>query len=192
MKLFLKGDRCLTEKCSVERRKYPPGQHGQRRTKLSDYAIQLREKQKVKNTYGLMEKQFRRYFTWAARSKSVTGDMLLQYLERRLDNVVFRMGFAANRRQARQLIVHGFFRVNDRKVDVPSFLVRPGDVIGAGEAGKKLGSVEDSMAKAEHRGFPDWVELDTKNFSGKVSHLPAREEIALDAQEQLIVELYSK
>ncbi|KKL12558.1 hypothetical protein LCGC14_2534560 [marine sediment metagenome] len=191
-KLFLKGDRCFTEKCSVERRKYPPGQHGQRRTKLSDYAIQLREKQKVRNSYGLMEKQFRRYYDWASRSRDVTGDVLLRYLERRLDNVVFRMGFAANRRQARQLVSHGFFQVNGRRVNVPSFIVRAGDIVTPSEAGKKLGVITDSMARAVHRGIPDWVEVDSDNLTGKVMHLPAREEIAVTAQEQLIVELYSK
>ncbi len=191
-KLFLKGDRCFTEKCSVERRKYPPGQHGQRRTKLSDYAIQLREKQKVRNSYGLMEKQFRRYYDWASRSRDVTGDVLLRYLERRLDNVVFRMGFAANRRQARQLVGHGFFQVNGRKVNVPSFIARAGDIVTPTEAGKKLGVITDSMARAVHRGIPDWVEVDSDNLLGKVMHLPAREEIAVTAQEQLIVELYSK
>ena len=147
-KLFLKGDRCFTEKCSVERRKYPPGQHGQRRTKLSDYAIQLREKQKVRNSYGLMEKQFRRHYDWASRSRDVTGDVLLRYLERRLDNVAFRMGFAANRRQARQLVSHGFFQVNGRRVNVPSYIVRAGDVVTPNEAGKKLGVITDSMARA--------------------------------------------
>ena len=191
-KLFLKGDRCMTEKCSVERRKYPPGQHGQRRTKLSDYAMQLREKQKARNSYGLMEKQFRRYYDWASRSRDVTGDVLLRFLERRLDNVIFRMGFAANRRQARQLVSHGFFQVNDRKIDVASFIVRPGDVVTPSEAGKKLIVITTSMARAVHRGMPSWVEVDSANLTGKVLHLPAREEIALNVQEQLIVELYSK
>ena len=191
-KLFLKGDRCLTEKCSVERRKYPPGQHGQRRTKLSDYAMQLREKQKVRNSYGLMEKQFRRYYDWASRSRDVTGDVLLRFLERRLDNVVFRMGFAANRRQARQLISHGFLQVNGRKVDIASFIVRPGDVVSPSDAGKQLVVVTTSMARAVHRGVPSWVEVDSAKFSGTISHLPARDEIDITAQEQLIVELYSK
>ena len=191
-KLFLKGDRCYTEKCSVERRKYPPGQHGQRRTKLSDYAMQLREKQKVRNTYGLLEKQFRRYFEWADRTKDVTGDVLLRFLERRLDNVVFRMGFASNRRQARQLVSHRIMTVNGRKVNIASYIVRPGDVVTPTEAGKKLAVIQESMAKAQHRGMPTWVEVDAENLTGKVLHLPAREEIALDANEQLIVELYSK
>ena len=191
-KLFLKGDRCFTEKCAVERRKYPPGQHGQRRTKLSDYAMQLREKQKVRNSYGLMEKQFRRYYDWASRSRDVTGDVLLRYLERRLDNVVFRMGFAVNRRQARQLVGHGFFTVNGRKVNVPSYIVKAGDVVSPSEAGKKMEVIQRSMATAVHRGIPSWVEVDSDKLAAKVMHLPAREEIAITAQEQLIVELYSK
>lgn len=191
-KLFLKGDRCFTEKCSVERRKYPPGQHGQRRSKISDYGIQLREKQKVRNTYGLVEKQFRKYYEMATRRKGVTGELLLQFLERRLDNVVYRMGFADNRRQARQLVGHGFFRLNGRPVNIPSCLVRKGDVVEATEAGRKVPSIEESMSKAVHRGIPEWIELDSTNFKGTISHLPSREEIALPVQEQLIVELYSK
>jgi small subunit ribosomal protein S4 len=192
VKLFLKGDRCFTEKCSLERRKYPPGQHGQRRTKLSDYAMQLREKQKVRNTYGLMEKQFRRYYDWASRSKDITGDVLLRFLERRLDNAVFRMGFAVNRRQARQLVSHGYLTVNGRRVNVASYIVREGDVVAPSEAGKKLAVILESMAKAVHRGLPSWVEVDSDKLTATVLHLPARDEIALDAQEQLIVELYSK
>jgi small subunit ribosomal protein S4 len=191
-KLFLKGDRCFTEKCSVERRRYPPGQHGQRRTKHSDYATQLREKQKVRNTYGVLEKQFRRYYEWADRTRDVTGDVLLRYLERRLDNVVFRMGFAASRRQSRQLVGHGFIAVNGRRVNIPSYIVRAGDVVTPTEAGKKLAVIQESMTKAVHRGLPAWLEVDGDNLTGKVLHLPAREEIALEAQEQLIVELYSK
>lgn len=192
-KLFLKGDRCFTEKCGVERRKYPPGQHGQRRAKLSDYAIQLRAKQKVRSSYGLlMERQFKKYFGMAEKHKGVTGEVLLQLLERRLDNMVYRMGFAANRRQARQLIGHGFFRVNGREVNIPSYLVKVGDVVEVNEKGRKLGSVEDSISKAMHRGLPDWIELDSENFRGTVSRIPSREEIAMPVQEQLIVELYSK
>lgn len=192
-KLFLKGDRCFTEKCGVERRKYPPGQHGQRRAKLSDYAIQLRAKQKVRSSYGLlMERQFRKYFGMAEKHKGVTGEVLLQLLERRLDNMVYRMGFAANRRQARQLIGHGFFRVNGREVNIPSYLVKVGDVVEVNEKGRKLGSVEDSISKAMHRGLPAWIELDSENFRGTVSRIPSREEIAMPVQEQLIVELYSK
>jgi small subunit ribosomal protein S4 len=192
-KLFLKGDRCFTEKCGVERRKYPPGQHGQRRGKLSDYAIQLRAKQKVRNSYGLlMEKQFRKYFERAERRTGVTGEVLLQLLESRLDNVVYRMGFAANRRQARQLVGHGFFQVNGRPVNIPSYQVKPGDVVEVREAGRNIPSIGDSLSKAQHRGIPAWVELDADNFRGRLLHLPSREEIALPFQEQLIVELYSK
>lgn len=192
-KLFLKGDRCFTEKCSVERRKYPPGQHGQRRSKVSDYGVQLREKQKLRNMYGmLMEKQFKKYYETAASKKGVTGEMLLQLLEGRLDNMVYRMGFASNRRQARQLINHGFFLVNGRAVNIPSCQVRVGDVVAAAEKGRKLPSVEDSMQKALHRGTPGWLEVDSDNFKGKMTHVPSREDIQMPVHEQLIVELYSK
>lgn len=191
-KLFLKGDRCFTEKCAAERRKYPPGQHGQRRTKLSDYAMQLRMKQKVRNSYGLLEKQFRKYFTMADRSKGVTGETLLQLLETRLDNAVFRMGFASNRRQARQLVGHGYFTVNGRRTRVPSYRLRAGDVVEVKEAGRALSVIQDSLSKAVARGIPSWVQVDAGAFTAKVDHLPAREEIAITAQEQLIVELYSK
>ena len=191
-KLFLKGDRCFTEKCAVERRKYAPGQHGQRRGKLSDYGIQLREKQKVRNSYSVLEKQFRKYFFIAERKSGVTGEVLLQLLERRLDNVVYRMGFTANRRQGRQLVGHGFFTVNGIKVNIPSYIVRTGDVVGVTENGKKLASVSDSMQKAGHRGLPAWVEVDANALKGKVIHLPTREEIQMPANEQLIVELYSR
>lgn len=191
-KLFLKGDRCFTEKCAVERRKYPPGQHGQRRGKLSDYGIQLREKQKVRNSYSVLEGQFRKYFFTADRKKGVTGEVLIQLLERRLDNVVFRMGFSANRRQGRQLVGHGFFLVNGVRTNIPSFSVRPGDVVAVSEAGKKIPSIADSVQKASHRGLPSWVEVDAGGLKGKVLHMPTREEISLPAQEQLIVELYSR
>jgi len=191
-KLFLKGDRCYTEKCSVERRKYPPGQHGQRRSKISDYGIQLREKQKVRNAYGVLERQFRKYYEVASRRKGVTGEVLLQLLERRLDNIAYRMGFADNRRQARQLVNHGFFLVNGRPVDIPSFLVKAGDTVEVTEKGRKIPSVSESISKAVHRGVPGWIELDGESFRGKVSHVPSREEIGVTAQEQLIVELYSK
>jgi len=191
-KLFLKGDRCFTDKCAVERRKYPPGQHGQRRRKLSDYAIQLREKQKAKEIYNILERQFKRYFHIAERMKGMTGENLLQLLERRLDNVVYRLGFASNRRQARQLVTHGHFTVNDRRVNIPSYLVRPGDVISPKKSSKKLDVIQESISKAEHRGFPSWLEIDVENLRGKVLHLPSREEMALPIQEQLIVELYSK
>jgi small subunit ribosomal protein S4 len=191
-KLFLKGDRCLTEKCSVERRRYPPGQHGQRRGKLSDYGVQLREKQKVRNSYGILEKQFRKYFEISERKKGVTGEVLLQMLERRLDNVVCRMGFASSRGQGRQLVSHGFFLVNGRAVNIPSYSVRVGDVVEVKEAGRKVPAIKDSITKALHRGLPEWIELDSGNFSAKVLNIPSRDEIPVPAQEQLIVELYSK
>ncbi|MCX5717088.1 MAG: 30S ribosomal protein S4 [Nitrospirae bacterium] len=191
-KLFLKGDRCFTEKCSVERRKYPPGQHGQRRTKISDYGIQLREKQKTRKSYGLFEKQFRIYFHEAERRKGTTGELLLQLLERRLDNAAFRMGFAINRREARQFITHGHFTVNGRAVSIPSYLIKAGDVIEVREKSRKIPSLADNMSRLENRGIPAWVEVDSASFKGKVLHIPSREEMQLPIQEQLIVELYSK
>ena len=191
-KLFLKGDRCYTDKCAVERRKYAPGQHGQRRKKFSDYALQLREKQKAKETYGVLENQFKRYFYIADKKKGITGSNLLQLLESRLDNVVYRLGFASNRRQARQLVLHGHVTVNDRRVNIPSSLVRPGDLIGLKEASKKLVVIEENIAKIEHRGLPSWLEMDVKDLKGKILHSPSRDEIQLPVQEQLIVELYSK
>jgi small subunit ribosomal protein S4 len=191
-KLFLKGERCFTDKCGVERRKYGPGQHGQRRKKLSDYALQLREKQKAKETYGVLEKQFKRYFYMADKKKGVTGSNLLQFLESRLDNVVYRLGIASNRRQARQLVLHGHINLNDRRVNIPSCLVRAGDVISVKEGSRKNVIIEDNIAKIEHRGMPSWVEMDVNTLSGKVLNLPVREDIELPVQEQLIVELYSK
>lgn len=191
-KLFLKGDRCYTDKCAVERRKYSPGQHGQRRRKLSDYALQLREKQKAKETYGVLEKQFRRYYYMADKKKGVTGSNLLQLLESRLDNVVYRMGLASNRRQARQFVLHGHVTLNDRRVNIPSCLVKPGDMIGLKESSKKIAMIEENVAKIEHRGLPSWVEVDTTSLKGKVLHVPARDEIEIPVQEQLIIELYSK
>lgn len=191
-KLFLKGERCYTEKCAVERRKYPPGQHGQSRVKLSDYGIQLREKQKTKKNYGLVERQFRNYFHEAERQKGATGEVLLQLLERRLDNVVFRMGFAANRREARQLIAHGHFLVNGRAINIPSYLVKAGDIIEVKEISREIPSISDNLSKIEHRGLPNWIEVDSLNFKGKVLHIPSGEEMQLPVQEQLIVELYSK
>jgi small subunit ribosomal protein S4 len=191
-KLFLKGDRCYTDKCAIERRKYAPGQHGQKRRKFSDYALQLREKQKAKETYGILEKQFKRYFYTADRKEGVTGSNLLQLLERRLDNVVYRFGFASNRRQARQLVLHGHVAVNDKRVNIPSYLIRPGDIIGLKETSRKLKVIEENVSKIEHRGLPSWVEIDVANLRGKILHNPSRDEIQLPIQEQLIVELYSK
>jgi len=191
-KLFLKGDRCFTEKCAVERRQYPPGQHGQRRGKLSDYGVQLREKQKVRNTYGVLEKQFRKYFHKAETKKGVTGEVLLQFLETRMDNVVYRMGFAPNRNGARQLVGHGHFLVNGKDVNIPSFKLQVGDTIEVKTSSRDLGAITDSISRVEQRGIPSWVEMDFKNFKGKVLQVPSREDIQLTAQEQLIVELYSK
>ncbi len=191
-KLFLKGDRCYTDKCAVERRKYAPGQHGQRRRKLSDYALQLREKQKAKETYGLLESQFKKYFYMADKKTGITGSRLLQLLESRLDNVVYRLGFASNRRQARQLVLHGHISVNDKRVNIPSYLIRPGDLIGLKEVSKKLVVIEENMSKMEHRGLPSWLEMDTGNLTGKILHYPTRDEIEMPIREQLIVELYSK
>ncbi len=191
-KLFLKGDRCYTEKCAVERRKYPPGQHGQSRSKLSDYGIQLREKQKTRKSYGILETQFRRYFAEAERQKGTTGEVLLQLLERRLDNVVFRMGFAVNRREGRQLVGHGHFFVNGKKVSIPSYIVRPGDVIEVKESSRSIPVITDNISKMEHREIPAWVEVSGSEFKGKVVHVPSREDVHLPIQEQLIIELYSK
>jgi small subunit ribosomal protein S4 len=191
-KLFLKGDRCYTEKCAVERRQYPPGQHGQRRSKISDYGIQLREKQKVRKMYGVLEKQFRRYFLEAEKKKGVTGELLLQFLETRLDNIVCRMGFAPNRNCARQLVCHGHFLVNGMKVNIPSYILQEGDSVEVKETSRDLEIVKDSLSKVEQRGVPSWIEIDSQKFKGKVLKIPAREEIQLPAQEQLIVELYSK
>lgn len=191
-KLFLKGTRCYTEKCSFEKRKYPPGQHGHNKSKLSDYGLQLREKQKVKRIYGVMEKQFKNYFEKATKMKGVTGENLLKLLEKRLDNVVYRMGFAINRRQARQLVRHGFITVNGRKVDIPSYLVKPGDIIEVTQSGKELEIIKESLAMAEQKGFPVWLEVNVEEMKGKFLRLPEREEIALPVQEQLIVEFYSK
>ncbi|HSB32304.1 MAG TPA: 30S ribosomal protein S4 [Candidatus Sulfobium mesophilum] len=191
-KLFLKGDRCFTEKCAVERRQYPPGQHGQRRGKLSDYGVQLREKQKVRNTYGVLEKQFRKYFHKAERKKGVTGEVLLQFLETRMDNIVHRMGFAPNRNSARQLVRHGHFLINGRDVNVPSFNVHVGDIVEVRTSSRDLDTIKDSISRVEQRGIPSWVEMDFQNFKGKVLQIPSREDIQLTAQEQLIVELYSK
>lgn len=191
-KLFLKGDRCYTEKCAVERRQYPPGQHGQRRGKLSDYGVQLREKQKVRKIYGVLEKQFRRYFHIAEKKKGVTGEVLLQLLETRLDNIVCRMGFAPNRNSARQLVTHGHFLVNGKKVNIPSCNLQVGDTVEVKEASREMDIIKDSLSKVEQRGIPSWIEVDFQNFKGKVLQIPTREEIQLPAQEQLIVELYSK
>jgi small subunit ribosomal protein S4 len=192
LKLFLKGDRCFKEKCAFERRGYPPGQHGRRRTKVQNYGIQLREKQKVKRMYGVLERQFRGYFARAARSKGITGTNLLQTLERRLDNVVYRLGFASSRSMARQLVSHGHIQVDGRKMSVPSALVKPGSVIALREKSRQNEQVKICVDTAKGRGVPAWLELDADQFRGTVRQLPERDEILMPIQEQLIVELYSK
>ena len=192
LKLFLKGDRCYTEKCSVDRRPYPPGVHGQGRTKFSSYGVQLREKQKVKRIYGLMERQFRITFDRAARMKGIKGENLLLLLERRLDNMVYRMGFARTRREARQLVHHGHFRVNGKRVNVPSALLRVGDVVEVRERSRKMAMLADSLDAIERRGLPAWIELDRAKMQATVKAFPSREDITMPIQEQMIVELYSK
>ena len=192
LKLFLKGDRCFKEKCAFERRGYAPGQHGRRRGKVQGYGIQLREKQKVKRMYGMLEKQFRNYFDKAARRKGITGTTLLQMLERRLDNVVYRLGFASSRAMARQLVAHGHFTVNGRKVSVPSALLRPGNVVALREGSRKNEQIKICLDTAKGRGVPGWLELDADRFQGLMKQSPSREEITMPIQEQLIVELYSK
>ena len=193
LKLFLKGDRCFGEKCAFERRPYVPGQHGQRRGgKMSDYRLQLREKQKVKRIYGVLEKQFRRYYRQAERQKGVTGTNLLVLLETRLDNTVYRMGFAASRNQARQLVLHNHFRVNGRKANIPSIQVRVGDTVEVKESSKKATQILEAMETVVRRGVPNWIEVEKENFKGTLKALPNREDLTMPIQEQLIVELYSK
>jgi len=191
-KLFLKGDRCYSDKCAVERRNYPPGQHGQRRPKFSSYGEQLREKQKVKRIYGLLERQFRLTFERAERQRGITGANLLVLLERRLDNMVYRLGFAPSRAAARQLVTHGHFTVNGRKVNIPSYLVSPGDVIELKPSSRNIQMIQESLEAVVRRGVPSWLELDKEQFRGKVLALPTREELTMPVREQLIVELYSK
>jgi small subunit ribosomal protein S4 len=193
MKLFLKGERCYTEKCAIEKRNFAPGQHGKaRKSKLAGYGIQLREKQKVKRIYGVLEDQFRRYFEAAERTRGITGETLLQLLERRLDNVTYRLGFATSRAQARQLVRHGHFTVNGRKVDIPSYSVKPGDVVSVRQSSRKNASILHAMEEVKGRGVPEWLQFDADQVSAKVSSIPTREQINLPVQEQLIVELYSK
>lgn len=192
MKLFLKGDRCYTDKCSIERRNYPPGQHGQKRPKFSEYSIQLREKQKVKRMYGLLENQFRRTFAVAAKVKGITGETLLSLLERRLDNVTYRLGFASSRAEARLLVRHGHILVNGKRVNVPSYFVRVGDVVSVKEQSRQVSRILMALEGAQRRGVPEWAELDRDNFSGRIKLLPARSDITMPINEKLIVELYSK
>jgi small subunit ribosomal protein S4 len=192
LKLFLKGDRCYSEKCAFERRGYAPGDHGQLRKKFSDYGVQLREKQKLKRMYGLLEKQFRGYFEKADRQKGITGSNLLLFLERRLDNMVFRMGFANSRTEARQLIRHNHFMVSGKPVNIPSYLIKPGDEVQVREGSRKVERILEAMGTVVRRGVPQWLELDRSNFKGLVKMLPTREELTMPVREQLVVELYSK
>ncbi|MDH3445283.1 MAG: 30S ribosomal protein S4 [Deltaproteobacteria bacterium] len=192
LKLFLKGERCYTDKCAIERRNYPPGQHGQARKKFSAYSIQLREKQKVKRMYGLLEHQFRRTFAQAARIRGITGETLLVLLERRLDNVAYRLGFASSRAEARTLVRHRHVLVNGRNVNIPSYIVRVGDVISVKEQSRQITRVLSAMEGAQRRGVPDWAELDRDTCSGRIKLLPARGDVTMPINEKLIVELYSK
>ncbi len=193
MKLFLKGERCYTDKCAIERRSYPPGQHGQGRgKKATEYSIQLREKQKLKRIYGTLEKPFRRMFASAERGHGVTGENLLLLLERRLDNTVYRMGFAISRSEARQLVRHGHFLVNNRRVTIPSYMVSVGDEIQVREASRKITRIQEAVDLAQRRGVPEWLEVNKDTFLGKMRAYPARADITVPVNEQLIVELYSK
>ncbi|NSW91213.1 MAG: 30S ribosomal protein S4 [Firmicutes bacterium] len=191
-KLFLKGDRCYTEKCAINRRAYSPGQHGQQRRKLSEYGMQLREKQKARRFYGVLEKQFRKYFEMATNMKGVTGENLLRILESRLDNVVYRLGLATSRPEARQLVRHNHFYVNGKRVNIPSYLLKPGDIITVTEKSRNSEKFKEILEKTRGKVIPKWLEFDPDNLTGKVVSLPSREEIDLPVQEHLIVELYSK
>ncbi len=192
LKLFLKGDRCYTDKCAIDRRAYPPGQHGQGRKKVTDYGTQLREKQKVRRMYNLLEKQFRGYFKTADQKKGVTGDNLLIMLESRLDNMVYRLGFANSRNEARQLVNHGHFLVNGKKVDICSYQIKKGSVVEVREKSRKIARISDSLDAVLRRGVPEWLELEREAFKGTVKALPTREDITMPIQESMIVELYSK
>lgn len=192
-KLFLKGARCYTHRCAVDRRAYAPGQHGSdQRTKLSNYGLQLREKQKLKRIYGLMEIQFKNYFFRAARRKGVTGEVLLQYLERRLDNVIYQLGFATSRRQARQIVNHGYVFVNDHMVNIPSFLVKDNDEVFIKFKKNNQKIIQDNIESSKNRKVPEWLEVDPNHFKAKVKRLPQREDINFPVNEQLVVELYSR
>jgi small subunit ribosomal protein S4 len=193
MKLFLKGERCYTEKCAIEKRNLPPGQHGKlRKAKLAGYGLQLREKQKVKRIYGVLENQFRRYFEVADRTRGITGETLLQLLERRLDNVIYRLGLATSRSQARQLVRHGHFLINGKKVDIPSYSLKPGDVVSVRGTSAQNATIQHAIEEVKGRGIPEWLTFDAGELTGRVNALPTREQINLPVQEQLIVELYSK
>jgi small subunit ribosomal protein S4 len=192
LKLFLKGERCYTDKCAIERRNYPPGQHGQGRVKFSEYSLQLREKQKLKRMYRLLEGQFRRLFERADRTKGITGETLMILLERRLDNMVYRLGFANSRAEARQLVRHGHFLVNERKVDIPSALVKAGDVVTVRDRSRKVARIQEALELSQRRGVPEWLEVDRANFTGRIKALPARTDLTMPINEKLVVELYSK
>lgn len=191
-KLFLKGERCYTDKCAMENRAFPPGEHGQGRIRTSEYRIHLREKQKLRCSYGVSEGQFHRYYDKAKRSKGKTGEMLLSLLERRLDNIVYRSGFASSRSEARQLITHGHFRVNGRKTDIPSFLVKSGDEIDVKEKSKKISQINESIESREQRGIAEWLEVDPKAMKCTIKALPERKDLPMAVEETLIVEYYSK
>lgn len=192
LKLFLKGDRCFTDKCAIERRQYSPGQHGQRRGKLSEYGHQLREKQKLKRLYGLRERQFHHFFEVAARKRGVTGENLLVMLEQRLDNMVYRLGFARSRAEARNMVLHGHVLVGGKRVTIPSYLIKAGTQVSMSEKAKKLVTVQEAVEGAERRGLPEWVRLDKEKFLGEVVALPKRDQLTMPIEEQLVVELYSK
>jgi len=193
MKLFLKGERCYTDKCAIEKRNFAPGQHGKtRKQKLAGYGVQLREKQKVKRIYGVLEDQFRRYFETADRTRGITGETLLQLLERRFDNVVYRLGLATSRAQARQLVRHGHFLINGKKVDIPSYSLRAGDLVAVRGSSQKNPAIAHAIEEVKGRGIPGWLTFDAGEQAGKILSLPTREQINLPVQEQLIVELYSK
>ncbi len=191
-KLFLKGTRCYTHKCAVSRREYAPGQHGQRKTKLSNFGVQLREKQKVKRIYGVLEKQFRNYFIKAAGTKGITGHILLQFLERRLDSVIFNLGFAKSRKDARQIVSHNHVSVNNRRVNISSFMVKPNDIVTVKTDAKTTATIKANLEATKERKVPAWLEVDASNLTAKVARVPAREDVAFAVNEQLIVELYSR
>ena len=191
-KLFLKGEKCFTSKCPIESRPFPPGQHGQKRARLSDYALQLREKQKLRRVYGVLERQFRNYYAEAARIKGSTGEKLLQLLESRLDSVVYRMGFGASRTEARQLVRHNAITLNGRKMNIPSHQVKPGDVIAVADKAREQLRIKGAVEVTEQRGFVEWVDVDAKKLQGTYKHLPERSELPSDINEHLVVELYSK
>ncbi len=192
LKLFLKGERCYTDKCAIERRNYPPGEHGQGRSKFSEYAVQLREKQKVKRIYRLMERQFHRYFGLAEKAREITGEKLLLLLEQRFDNMIYRMGFATSRSEARQLVRHGHFTVDGRRVDIPSYLLKPGQVVTVAERSRTVARILEALEQAERRGVPDWLEVQREAFTGRVRALPTRADLTMPINEKLVVELYSK